>query len=95
VKPTRGQIAQAFGVPAAAILDTSIRGSYPPLQWARAAFVGITFATSPRTYAQLAADWGVSIATPHRWRNMHETYLIESPKYARIFASLRAVSEVA
>lgn len=54
MKPTRGQIAQAFGVPAAAILDTSIRGTYPPLQWARAAFVGITFATSPRTYAHPA-----------------------------------------
>ena len=96
MKPTRGQIAQAFGVPASAILDTRNRGNYPPLQWARAAFVGIQYVQNPeRPVYHIANEHGLGRATPYNWLAAHEKYLITSPKYARIFASLRAVSEVA
>jgi len=96
MKPTRGQIASAFGVPAAAILDTKQCGKYPPLQWARAAFIGLQYVQNPeRPMYLIARENGLGVATPYNWLAAHERYMVTHPKYARIFASLRAVSEVA
>jgi hypothetical protein len=96
MKPTRGQIASAFGVPAAAILDTKQCGKYPPLQWARAAFVGLQYVQNPeRPMYLIARENGLGVATPYNWLAAHERYMVTHPKYARIFQSLLAVSEVA
>jgi len=96
MKPTRGQIASAFGVPASTILDTTQRGSYPPLQWARAAFVGLQYVQNPeRPMYLIARENGLGVATPYNWLAAHERYMVTHPKYARIFRTLLAMREEA
>jgi len=88
LKPTVTQIAHAFKVEPAHVLNTRIRANHPPLLWARAAWMVFTKRASQNArLADIAKKHGFGIATPYRWLLMHRQYMA-NPHYAETFAKL-------
>jgi hypothetical protein len=89
VKPSVTQIAHAFKVDPAHVLDTRVRGNHPPLLFARAAFMALTKRAEVDTPLNtIAKRHGFSISTPYRWLLMHRQYVSGNPVYAATFAKL-------
>lgn len=86
--PTVAEVARAFKIPTADLMDTQrLHQRHPPLQFARSAFVMLRWYADPKPLYLLSRDLGLADVTAYRWRDAHDRHM-RNPYYAEIFAKL-------